>query len=66
MADMVVIKAKIKEFVNEFSKKYYNNKKINVSGKFADALNEKVKGLIEDACKRATDNHRTTVMEHDV
>lgn len=60
MTDMVVIKAKIKELAK------YDDKKLNVSGEFADALNEKVKSLIEDACKRATDNHRTTVMEHDV
>ena len=60
MTDMVVIKAKIKEFAK------YEGKKLNVSGEFADALNEKVKGLIEGACKRAKKNHRNTVMKHDV
>lgn len=60
MVDMVVIKAKIKEFAK------YEDKKLNVSGEFADALNEKVKALIEEACKRAKKNHRNTVMKHDV
>ena len=57
---MVVIKAKIKEFAK------YDDKKLNVSGEFADALNEKVKALIAEACKRAKKNHRNTVMKHDV
>lgn len=60
MTDMVVIKAKIKEFAK------YDDKKLNVSGKFADALNEKVKGLIAEACKRAKENNRNTVMKKDV
>jgi len=60
MTDMVVIKAKIKEFAK------YEDKKLNVSGEFADALNEKGKSLIEEACKRAKKNHRNTVMKHDV
>lgn len=57
---MVVIKAKIKEFAK------YNDKKLNVSGEFADALNEKVKALIEEACRRAKDNNRNTVMKKDL
>jgi len=60
MTDMVVIKAKIKEFAK------YNDKKLNVSGEFADALNEKVKGLIAEACRRARDNNRNTVMKKDL
>ena len=60
MADMVVIKAKIKEFAK------YEDKKLNVSGEFADALNEKVKSLIEEACRRAKENNRNTVMKKDV
>jgi len=59
MTDMVVIKAKIKEFAK------YNDKKLNVSGEFADALNKKVKALIEEACRRAKDNNRNTVMKKD-
>jgi len=60
MTDMVVIKAKIKELAK------YEGKKLNVSGEFADALNEKVKNLIEEACKRAKENNRNTVMKKDV
>jgi len=60
MTDMVVIKAKIKEFAK------YNDKKLNVSGEFAEALNEKVKALIEEACRRAKDNNRNTVMKKDL
>ena len=60
MTDMVVIKATI----NEFAK--YNDKKLNVSGEFAEALNEKVKALIEEACRRAKDNNRNTVMKKDL
>ena len=60
MADMVVIKAKIKEFAK------YEEKKLNVSGEFADALNEKVKALIAEACRRARENNRNTVMKKDL
>jgi len=60
MTDMVVIKAKIKEFAK------YNDKKLNVSGEFADTLNEKVKKLIEEACRRAKETNRNTVMKKDL
>lgn len=60
MTNMVVIKAKIKEFAK------YNDKKLNVSGEFAEELNEKVKNLINEACRRAKENNRNTVMKKDL
>ncbi len=39
---------------------------LNVSSDFYEALNEKVKIIIEKACKRAKLNSRTTVMGKDV
>ncbi len=60
MTGMVVVKAKIKELAK------YDDKKLNVSGEFADALNEKVKALIEEACRRAKENNRNTVMKKDL
>lgn len=56
MGDNIIVKAKIKEYA----------KGCNVSSDFADALNEKVKVLIEDACKRAEGNNRKTVMAKDL
>jgi len=42
------------------------DKPLNVSADFYDALNEKVKEIIEKACKRAKLNSRSTVMGKDV
>ncbi|MFC1691246.1 DUF1931 domain-containing protein [Nanoarchaeota archaeon] len=55
MADLVV-KARIKDFV----------KGANVAGDFADALDAKVKVLIEAAVARADGNNRKTVMAKDL
>lgn len=49
--------------------KYYakvGEKQIFIAGDFADRLQEKVVGLIEDACKRAMENQRNTVMGRDL
>jgi len=42
------------------------DKPLNVSSDFYEALNEKVKNIIETACKRAKLNNRNTVMGKDV
>jgi histone H3/H4 len=56
----IIVKAKIKEYAK------YNDKPLNVSGDFADALSEKVRHLLEDACRRAKENGRNTVMKKDL
>lgn len=56
MADMLVVKAKIKDVV----------KGANVSGDFAESLNEKVIDLVKAAVERAKANSRKTVMGKDL
>ena len=56
MADLLVVKAKIKDVCPGF----------NVAGELAEALSAKVKAAIEDAVKRADSNGRKTVMGKDV
>ena len=56
MSDMIVVKAKIKDVA----------KGANVSGDFADALNEKVITLVKEAVERAKANGRKTVMGKDI
>ncbi len=61
MSDVVVVvKAKIKDVA------VVDGKPLNVAGDFAEALNSKVKHIIEQACKRAKANGRNTVMPKDV
>jgi len=57
---MMIIKSKINDAA-EIEGKHYN-----ISRDFAEALDEKVKHLIKDACKRARDNNRSTVMPRDL
>lgn len=38
----------------------------NISGDFADKLNEKVTAMITEACRRAHENQRKTVMGRDL
>jgi len=56
MADLLVVKAKVKEFA----------KGMNVAGDFAEALNKVVEELIKKAVERAKANKRTTVMPQDL
>ncbi len=56
----LVVKAKIKEYAK------VDDKLLNVSGDFADRLSERVECMIKDACKRAKDNGRNTVMAKDL
>lgn len=55
-SDLIVIKAKIKEVTGDHS----------ISSDFVQALNRKVKDLIEDAIVRAEANGRRTVMGRDI
>lgn len=57
---LVVVKAKIKELA------VIEGKPLNVAGDVADALDKKVKKLIEEACKRAKENGRNTLMAKDL
>ena len=56
MADLLVVKAKLKDVCKGF----------NVAGDLAEALSAKVGAAIEDAVKRADSNGRKTVMGKDV
>jgi len=56
MADSLVVRSKIKEFVKD----------MNVSGDFADALSKKVETLIKEAMERAKANGRRTVQARDL
>jgi len=55
MADLLVVRSKIKDCTD-----------LNVSGDFADALSEKVRGLIGEAEKRAKANGRRTLKPSDL
>lgn len=57
---LVVVKAKIKELA------VVDGKALNVAGDVADALDKKVRKLIEEACKRAKENGRNTLMAKDL
>ncbi len=56
MADLLVVKAKVKEVA----------KGMNVSGDFAEELNNKVEDMIFEAMNRAKANGRKTVMAKDL
>ena len=56
MADLLVVKAKVKEYA----------KGMNVAGDFAEALSDKVAVLIKEAAERAKDNGRATVKARDL
>jgi histone H3/H4 len=56
MADLVVVRSKIKE----------NAEGMNVAGDFAEALNVEVVSLIKKACERSKANKRSTVQPRDL
>ena len=56
MADLLVVKAKIKDHA----------KGCNVAGDFAEALSDVVKAKIESACERAKENGRKTIQPKDL
>ena len=58
---MLIIKSQIKEAV-----KGTGTHVDNVSADFADKLNEKAMELLNEACRRAKENGRKTVMAKDL
>ena len=56
MAEMVVVRSKIKEMAEG----------MNVAGDFAEHLNDEVITLIKRACERAKANKRSTVQARDL
>jgi len=56
MAELVVVRSKIKQFA----------KGCNVSGDFADALSKEVELLIKKAAERAKANKRNTIKARDL
>ena len=60
MSDTLIVKANIKDVA------VVDGKPLNVAGDVAEALSNKVKHIIETACKRAKANGRNTVMAKDI
>ena len=60
MTKSVIIKSQVKELAK------IDSKPLSVSGEFYRALEEKNKQLIQEACKRAKQNSRNTVMARDL
>ena len=58
--DSIVIRSRIKDFAK------VEDKAVNVSGDFGDKLNKKVIEMIKEACVRAKENGRNTVMSKDL
>lgn len=56
----LVVRSNIKEYAKA------NETSLFVAGDFGDRLQEKVIRLIKDACKRAKENQRNTVMGRDL
>ena len=56
MSDMIVVKSQIKELCRGMS----------ISEDLAEALDKKVKGIVQDAIERAKANNRRTVMARDL
>ena len=55
MSELLVVRSKLKECT-----------KCNVAGDVAEALSERVKNIIRDAEKRATENGRKTIKRYDL
>ncbi len=60
MAKSVIVRSNIKEYAK------FNDKPLNVSTDFYEKLEQKVIAAIKEACKRAKENSRNTVMAKDV
>jgi len=56
MAEMIIVKSKIKEVVKD----------CNVAGDFAEGLNEVVTSLVKKSVERAQANGRKTVQKKDL
>ena len=60
MTKSVIVKSQVKELAK------IDSKPLSVSEEFYRALEEKNKQLIQEACKRAKQNSRNTVMARDL
>lgn len=60
MAKSVIVKSQVKELAK------VDSKPLSVAEEFYKALEEKVKKDIEQACKRAKQNSRNTLMARDL
>ena len=60
MGTSLVVRTQAKELCR------FDGKELNVAGNFYERLNKKVEELIKNACTRAKENNRNTVMERDL
>ena len=60
MSKYIVVRSNIKNHAK------VNERALNISTDFYEKLNEKVISLIKEACKRAKENNRNTVMGKDI
>lgn len=60
MTKSVIVKSQVKELAK------LDGKPLSVSEEFYSTLEEKVKKLVEDSCKRAKLNSRNTIMARDL
>ena len=60
MTKSIIVKSQVKQHAK------FNGKPLSVSEEFYKELEEKVKKMIEDACKRAKLNSRNTLMARDL
>ena len=60
MAKTLIVTSRVKELAK------HEGKQLNVASDLTQAITQKVEKMIEDACTRAVQNGRTTVMPKDV
>lgn len=60
MPKSVIVKSQVKELAK------LDGKSLSIAEGFYKALEDKARKLIEDACRRAKQNKRNTVMERDL
>ena len=60
MTKSIIVKSQVKDLAK------IEGKALSVAEEFYKALEEKVKKTIEDACKRAKQNSRNTIMARDL
>lgn len=56
----LIVKGNLKEVAN------YNDKNLSISKDFIEMLEEKTDNMIKEACRRAIENKRNTVMAKDL
>ena len=60
MGTSLVVRSQVKNYAK------VEDKSLNISNDFYEALNKKVEKIIEEACIRAIANNRTTLMGRDI